>query len=121
MSAVCLQFNKTLWWIEWLKNPWKFNGSEECKLLFAPKMNDEVNLWLLILKWTTVFTDQLHKKDEQILNLLEEKVKLFRDMCDVPDETGLHNRMLFRATPDDITKGEPIMNEALKEGETTTL
>ncbi|XDV53176.1 hypothetical protein PO909_021750 [Leuciscus waleckii] len=62
--------------------------------------------------------DQLHKKDEQILNLLEEKVKLFRDMCDVPDETGLHNRMLFRATPDDITKGEPIMNEALKEVET---
>jgi len=41
-------------------------------------------------------------------------------MCDVPDETGLHNRMLFRATPDDITKGEPIMNEALKEGETTS-
>ncbi|CAM4734240.1 unnamed protein product [Leuciscus chuanchicus] len=62
--------------------------------------------------------DQLHKKDEQILNLLEEKVKLFRDMCEVPDETGLHNRMLFRATPDDITKGEPIMNEALKEVET---
>jgi len=55
-----------------------------------------------------------------MLNLLEEKVKLFRDMCDVPDETGLHNRMLFRATPDDITKGEPIMNEALKEGETTS-
>ncbi|KAK7121707.1 hypothetical protein R3I93_022706 [Phoxinus phoxinus] len=62
--------------------------------------------------------DQLHKKDEQIVYLLEEKVKLFRDMCDVPDETGLHNRMLFRATPDDITKGEPIMNEALKEVET---
>ncbi|XP_050956356.1 A-kinase anchor protein 13 isoform X2 [Labeo rohita] len=64
--------------------------------------------------------DQLHKRDEQILTLLEEKVKLFRDMCDcgVPDETGLRNRMLFRATPDDITKGEPIMKEALKEVET---
>ncbi|XP_073687693.1 A-kinase anchor protein 13 [Garra rufa] len=61
--------------------------------------------------------DQLQKRDEQILTLLEEKVKLFRDMCDcgVPDETGLRNRMLFRATPDDITKGEPIMKEALKE------
>lgn len=56
------------------------------------------------------------------MTLLEEKVKLFRDMCDsgVPDETSLRNRMLFRATPDDITKGEPIMKEALKEGETTS-
>ncbi|XP_016359164.1 A-kinase anchor protein 13-like isoform X2 [Sinocyclocheilus anshuiensis] len=64
--------------------------------------------------------DQLHKRDEQILTLLEEKVKLFRDMCDcgVPDETSLRNRMLFRATPDDITKGQPIMKEALKEVET---
>ncbi|XP_052400579.1 A-kinase anchor protein 13 isoform X5 [Carassius gibelio] len=64
--------------------------------------------------------DQLHKRDEQILTLLEEKVKLFRDMCDcgVPDETSLRSRMLFRATPDDITKGQPIMKEALKEVET---
>ncbi|XP_059391815.1 A-kinase anchor protein 13 isoform X4 [Carassius carassius] len=64
--------------------------------------------------------DQLHKRDEQILTLLEEKVKLFRDMCDcgLPDETILRNRILFRATPDDITKGEPIMKEALKEVET---
>ncbi|XP_056307645.1 A-kinase anchor protein 13 isoform X4 [Danio aesculapii] len=66
------------------------------------------------------FRDQLHKRDEQILTLLEEKVKLFRDMCDcgAPDETGLRNRMLFRATTDDVTKGEPIMKEALKEVET---
>lgn len=66
--------------------------------------------------------DQLHKRDEQIVALLEEKVKLFRDMCDcgVSDETGssLRSRMLFRATPDDITKGEPIMKNALKEVET---
>lgn len=40
--------------------------------------------------------------------------------CGLPDETGLRNRMLFRATPDDITKGEPIMKEALKEGEATS-
>ncbi len=80
--------------------------------------------WILgFSSWNKhVFTDQLHKRDEQILTLLEEKVKLFRDMCDcgLPDETGLRNRMLFRATPDDITKGEPIMNEALKEGEATS-
>ncbi|XP_030642519.1 A-kinase anchor protein 13 [Chanos chanos] len=67
--------------------------------------------------------DQLHKKDEQILALLEEKVKLFRDLCHcgTPEEgspTGLRSRMLFRATPDDITKGEPIMKDALKEVET---
>ncbi|XP_057185247.1 A-kinase anchor protein 13 isoform X2 [Triplophysa rosa] len=66
--------------------------------------------------------DQLHKRDEQILSFLEEKVKLFRDMCDcgVSDETGssLRSRMFFRATPDDITKGEPIMKDALKEVET---
>ncbi|KTG04565.1 hypothetical protein cypCar_00009750, partial [Cyprinus carpio] len=64
--------------------------------------------------------DQLQKRDEQILTLLEEKVKLFRDMCDcgLPDETSLRNKMLFRATPDDITKGQPIMKEALKEVET---
>ncbi|XP_051975678.1 A-kinase anchor protein 13-like isoform X3 [Xyrauchen texanus] len=66
--------------------------------------------------------DQLHKRDEQILSLLEEKVKVFRDMCDcgVSDEadSSLHSRMLFRATPDDITKGEPIMIDALKEIET---
>ncbi|XP_055049130.2 A-kinase anchor protein 13 isoform X2 [Misgurnus anguillicaudatus] len=66
--------------------------------------------------------DQLQKRDEQILALLEEKVKLFRDICDcgVSDETGsnLRSRMLFRATPDDITKGEPIMKDALKEVET---
>ncbi|XP_056595354.1 A-kinase anchor protein 13 isoform X3 [Triplophysa dalaica] len=66
--------------------------------------------------------DQLHKRDEQILSLLEEKVKLFRDMCDcsVSDETGsiLRSRMLFRAMPDDITKGEPLMKDALMEVET---
>ncbi|XP_051978846.1 A-kinase anchor protein 13-like isoform X2 [Xyrauchen texanus] len=66
--------------------------------------------------------DQLHKRDEQILALLEEKVKVFRDMCDcgMSDETvsRFHCRMLFRATPDDITKGEPIMKDVLKEVET---
>lgn len=48
-------------------------------------------------------------------------MKLFRDMCDcsVSDESGsvLRSRMLFRAMPDDITKGEPLMKDALMEGE----
>ncbi|XP_041965172.1 A-kinase anchor protein 13 isoform X3 [Alosa sapidissima] len=66
--------------------------------------------------------DLLHRKDEQILGLLEEKVKLFRELCDcaAPDDLihALRCRMMFRATPSDVTKGEPIMKDALKEVET---
>lgn len=67
-----------------------------------------------------VSSDHLQKKDEQILTLLEEKVRLFRELCDCTnqDEASLRNRMLFRATSDDVTKGEPIIKDALKEGET---
>ncbi|XP_028971111.2 A-kinase anchor protein 13 isoform X2 [Esox lucius] len=68
----------------------------------------------------------LRKKDEQIVSLLEEKVKVFRDMCegrsglaeDPSSAQSIRTRMLFRATPDDVTKGEPIMKDALKEVET---
>ncbi|KAM9503908.1 A-kinase anchor protein 13-like isoform 1-T1 [Salvelinus alpinus] len=68
----------------------------------------------------------LRKKDEQIMSLLEEKVKVFREMCEggsrPAEETrptqSIRTRMLFRATPDDITKGEPIMKDALREVET---
>ncbi|XP_053538155.1 A-kinase anchor protein 13 isoform X7 [Ictalurus punctatus] len=61
--------------------------------------------------------DHLQKKDEQIVTLLEEKVRLFRELCDCANQDGdsLHNRMLFRATGDDVTKGEPIIKDALKE------
>ncbi|KAJ8412931.1 hypothetical protein AAFF_G00105130 [Aldrovandia affinis] len=64
--------------------------------------------------------DLLRKKDEQIVGLLEEKVKLFRDMCDcrTSEEPGPGARMLFRATADDMPKGEPVMKDALKEVET---
>ncbi|KAJ7997839.1 hypothetical protein DPEC_G00216330 [Dallia pectoralis] len=69
----------------------------------------------------------LRKKDEQIVCLLEEKVKVFRDMCE--DGHGgsaeepsaaqsVRTRMLFRATVHDVTKGEPIMKDALREVET---
>ncbi|MCI4380419.1 hypothetical protein PGIGA_G00239550 [Pangasianodon gigas] len=69
---------------------------------------------------TKEMRDQLQKKDEQIVNLLEEKMRLFRELCDCTnqDEASLRNRMLFRATSDDVTKGEPIIKDALKEGET---
>lgn len=70
-------------------------------------------------------SELLRKKDEQIMSLLEEKVKVFRDMCEggsgLAEETSpaqsIRTKMLFRATPDYITKGEPIMKEALREGE----
>lgn len=64
----------------------------------------------------------LRRKDEQIISLLEEKVHIFRDLSDcntAPEDTNppLRERMLFRATPDEITKGEPIIKDALREGE----
>ncbi|KAM8893040.1 uncharacterized protein AB9W97_012741 isoform 4-T4 [Spinachia spinachia] len=65
----------------------------------------------------------LRRKDEQIVSLLEEKVHIFRDLGDsspAPDDANLllRERMLFMATPDDVTKGEPIMMDALREVET---
>ncbi|XP_036399311.1 A-kinase anchor protein 13-like isoform X2 [Megalops cyprinoides] len=64
--------------------------------------------------------DQLRKKDEQIVALLEEKVKLFRDMCDsgASDDGSTKTRMLFRASAEEVPKGEPVMKDALKEVET---
>ncbi|XP_062318645.1 A-kinase anchor protein 13 isoform X1 [Osmerus eperlanus] len=66
--------------------------------------------------------EKLRRKDEEIVTLLEEKIHIFRDMSEgpPPDEPSppIRSRMLFRATPDDVTKGEPIMKDALKEVET---
>lgn len=64
----------------------------------------------------------LQKKDEQIVCLLEEKIHIFRELGDcshLPEDTAalVRERMMFRATPDDITKGEPIIQDALREGE----
>ncbi|XP_078024406.1 uncharacterized protein akap13b isoform X2 [Epinephelus lanceolatus] len=65
----------------------------------------------------------LRRKDEQIISLLEEKVHIFRDLSDwnpPPDDPNppVREQMLFMATPDDITKGEPIIKDALREVET---
>ncbi|CAL8357843.1 unnamed protein product [Lota lota] len=64
----------------------------------------------------------LRRKDQQIVSLLEEKVHIFKDLCDCNpalDEGSppIRERMLFRATPDEVTKGEPIIKDALKEVE----
>ncbi|KAJ0029539.1 hypothetical protein NQD34_004536, partial [Periophthalmus magnuspinnatus] len=68
----------------------------------------------------------LRGKDEQIVSLLEEKVHIFRKLSDCSAALydaipAVRERMLFRATPDDVTKGEPIIQEALKEGELESL
>ncbi|XP_054475258.1 A-kinase anchor protein 13 isoform X2 [Anoplopoma fimbria] len=65
----------------------------------------------------------LRRKDEQIISLLEEKVHIFRDLGDcspapVDTNPSVRERMLFMATPDDVTKGEPVIKDALKEVET---
>lgn len=64
----------------------------------------------------------LQKKDKQIICLLEEKIHIFRELGDgghVPEDTTspVRERMMFRATADDVTKGEPIIQDALREGE----
>ncbi|XP_036442028.1 A-kinase anchor protein 13 isoform X3 [Colossoma macropomum] len=58
--------------------------------------------------------DMLRRKDDQILALLQEKMKLFHDMCEC---TSSDEKMLFRACNDDMPRGEPIMKEAIKEVE----
>lgn len=58
----------------------------------------------------------LQRKDEQIVSLLLEKVKLFREMCGPSDDTASPVKMLFRANSEDVPKGEPIMIDALREG-----
>ncbi|KAM9807474.1 A-kinase anchor protein 13 [Neosynchiropus ocellatus] len=63
----------------------------------------------------------LRVKDEQIISLLEEKVHIFRDLSDggpAAEDQPLRDRMLFRATAEDVTKGEPIIKDALSEVET---
>lgn len=63
---------------------------------------------------TMFLSDVLQRKDEQIVSLLLEKMKLFREMCGSPDDSV---KMLFRANNEEVPKGEPIMMDALKEGQ----
>ncbi|XP_077084030.1 uncharacterized protein LOC143737014 isoform X3 [Siphateles boraxobius] len=66
---------------------------------------------------TKEMRDMLQRKDEQIGSLLLEKRKLFRDMCGSSDDTASSDKMLFRANSEDVTKGEPIMKDAIREVE----
>ncbi|XP_035379689.1 A-kinase anchor protein 13 isoform X2 [Electrophorus electricus] len=63
--------------------------------------------------------DMLQRKDDQILALLQEKMKLFHDMCEYgsTDDAGLSIKMLFRACSDETPKGETLMKDAIREVE----
>ncbi|XP_053128083.1 A-kinase anchor protein 13 isoform X3 [Hemicordylus capensis] len=62
--------------------------------------------------------EQLQQKDQQIITLLEEKEKIFRDMTDCSgqeDSTGA--RTLFRANTEEAPKGESVMKNVISEVE----
>ncbi|XP_068814051.1 A-kinase anchor protein 13 isoform X3 [Struthio camelus] len=62
--------------------------------------------------------EQLQQKDKQILILLEEKEKIFRDMADCSVQEDLPgSRVLFRANTEEAPKGEAIMKSAINEVE----
>ncbi|NXP56439.1 AKP13 protein, partial [Heliornis fulica] len=62
--------------------------------------------------------EQLHQKDKQILLLLEEKVKIFRDMADSTVQEDMPgSRLLFRASTEEALKGETLMKSAINEVE----
>lgn len=66
---------------------------------------------------TKEMRDMLQRKDEQIVSLLLEKMKLFREMSGSSDDPASAVKMLFRASNEDVPKGEPIMMDALREVE----
>ncbi|NXO03584.1 AKP13 protein, partial [Rhinopomastus cyanomelas] len=62
--------------------------------------------------------EQLQQKDKQILLLLEEKTKIFRDMADTSVQEDMPgSRLLFRANTEEAPKGEAIMKAAINEVE----
>ncbi|NXK03892.1 AKP13 protein, partial [Herpetotheres cachinnans] len=62
--------------------------------------------------------EQLQQKDKQILLLLEEKAKIFRDMADSSVQEDMPgSRLLFRANTEEAPKGEAIMKTAMNEVE----
>ncbi|KFW73992.1 A-kinase anchor protein 13, partial [Phalacrocorax carbo] len=62
--------------------------------------------------------EQLQQKDKQILLLLEEKSKIFRDMADSSAQEDMPgSRLLFRANTEEAPKGEAIMKTAINEVE----
>ncbi|XP_069723064.1 A-kinase anchor protein 13 isoform X2 [Phaenicophaeus curvirostris] len=62
--------------------------------------------------------EQLQQKDKQILLLLEEKAKIFRDVAEGSVQEDMPgSRLLFRANTEEAPKGEAIMKTAINEVE----
>ncbi|KAM6058798.1 A-kinase anchor protein 13 [Chlamydotis macqueenii] len=62
--------------------------------------------------------EQLQQKDKQILLLLEEKTRIFRDMADSSVQEDMPgSKLLFRANTEEAPKGEAIMKTAINEVE----
>lgn len=100
----------------------EIRGEKLLSIFFSAIIRPTFQVFGLTGVFACVVSELLRRKDEQIISLLEEKVHIFRDLCDcnLPDDGTsaiIRDRMLFRATPDDITKGEPIMKDALREGQ----
>ncbi|XP_038602187.1 A-kinase anchor protein 13 isoform X8 [Tachyglossus aculeatus] len=70
---------------------------------------------------TRELKDQIQQKDQQILNLLEEKKMIFRDLTDcsahLSDDASPtpDSRVLFRASTKEAPKGAPIIKSAMNE------
>ncbi|CAL8246290.1 unnamed protein product [Lota lota] len=63
--------------------------------------------------------EALRQRDVQIVSLLEEKVQLFREMCECGGAPGSGDAALFRASSGlQPPCGEPIIKDALREVET---
>nr|XP_025037471.1 A-kinase anchor protein 13 isoform X3 [Pelodiscus sinensis] len=62
--------------------------------------------------------EQLQQKDQQILALLEEKEKIFRDMtdCSMQEDSSV-SRVLFRSNTEGVQKGMTVMKHAINEVE----
>jgi len=78
----------------------------------------EAFIFLLHVCFLFTPTEQLQQKDKQILLLLEEKAKIFRDMGDSSVQEDMPiSRLLFRANTEEAPKGEAIMKTAINESE----
>ncbi|XP_043533146.1 A-kinase anchor protein 13-like isoform X5 [Chiloscyllium plagiosum] len=65
--------------------------------------------------------EKLQERDQQILSLLEEKLRLYKEMAEATGHEeasqNLITRSLFRANTEDAPKGESLLKDAMKEVE----
>eukprot|EP00061_Rhincodon_typus_P015198 g42737.t1 len=63
--------------------------------------------------------EKLQERDQQILSLLEEKLRLYKEMAEATGHEeasqNLITRSLFRANSEDTPKGESLLKDAMKE------